>query len=58
MTTSPKITKKVSLHMKSEGHYQQAAESYRKSKQYTTMIGLYPVLQSTLLECREENMVE
>ena len=58
MTTSQKITKKVSLDMKSEGHYKQAAESYRKSKQYIKMIGLYPILQSTLLECKEDNLVE
>ena len=58
MTTSQKTHKKVSLEMKSEGHYKQAAESYRKSKQYINMIGLYPILQSTLLECKEENLVE
>ena len=58
MNTFQKITKKVSLDMKSEGHYKQAAESYRKSKQYLNMIGLYPILQSTLLECKEENLVE
>ena len=58
MTTSQKINKKVSLDMKSESHYKQAAEDYRKSKQYTNMIGLYPILQSTLLECKEENLVE
>ena len=58
MTTSQKISKKVSLNMKSEGHYKQAAESYRKSKQYINMIGLYPILESTLLECKKENLVE
>ena len=58
MSNFQKITTKVSLNMKSEGHYKQAAESYRKSKQYINMIGLYPILESTLLECREENLVE
>ena len=58
MTTYPKELKKVSLIMKSEVHYKQAAEIYRKSKQYTNMIGLYPILQSTLMECKGENLVE
>ena len=58
MTISQKITRNVSLNMKSEGHYKEAAESYRKSKQYINMIGLYPILQSTILECKEENLVE
>ena len=58
MTISQKKTKKELLVMKSESHYQQAAEIYRKSKQYSNMIGLYPVMQSTLFECMEENLVE
>ena len=58
MTISQKISKKGSLEMKSEGHYKQAAQNYRKSKQYINMIGLYPVLHSTLLDCKEENLVE
>ena len=58
MTTAQKYIKKVSLDMKSEGHYKQAAANYRKSQQYITMIGLYPILQSTLLDCRGENLVE
>ena len=58
MNNLKKITTKVSLDMKSEGHYKQAAEGYRKSKQYLNMIGLYPILESTLLECKEENLVE
>ena len=58
MSNFQKITTKVSLNMKSEGHYKQAAESYRKSKQYINMIGLYPILESTLSECRKEYLVE
>ena len=58
MTTAQKYIKKVSLDMKSEGHYKQAAANYRKSQQYITMIGLYPILQSTLLDCKGENLVE
>ena len=58
MTTSAKTSKKISLDMKSEGHYKQAAENYRRSKQYINMIGLYPILQSTLLECKGENLIK
>ena len=58
MTISHKLPKKNSLEMKSEGHYKKAAESYRKSKQYINMINLYPILQTTLLDCKDENLVE
>ena len=58
MTTAQNYTKQVSLDMKSEGHYKQAAANYKKSQQYHSMIGLYPILQSTLLDCKGENLVE
>ena len=57
MTTSQRNTRKVSLEMKSEGHYKKAAKSYRKSEQYINMINLYPILQTTLIECEDENLV-
>ena len=43
--------------MKSEGHYKKAAKTYRKSEQYINMIDLYPILQNTLIECKDENLV-
>ena len=43
--------------MKSEGHYKKAAKTYRKSEQYINMIDLYPILQTTLIECKDENLV-
>jgi len=58
MTTSQKSSRKFSLEMKSEFHYKKAAKSYRKSKQYINMISLYPTLQNTLIECKDENLIE
>ncbi len=58
MTTSQQSTNKVSLEMKSEVHYKKAAKSYRKSRQYIKMINLYPTLQNTLIECKDENLIE
>ncbi len=57
MTIFQKTSRKVSLEMKSEGHYKKAAKTYRKSDQYINMINLYPILQNTLIECRDENLV-
>ena len=58
MTTSQSNTRKISLEMKSEGHYKKAAKTYRKSEQYINMINLYPILQSTLIDCEDENLVK
>ena len=57
MTTSQKSSRKISLEMKSEEHYKKAAKTYRKSDQYINMINLYPILQNTLIECADENLV-
>ena len=58
MNTSQESSRKFSLEMKSEVHYKKAAKSYRKSKQYIDMINLYPTLQNTLIECKNENLIE
>ena len=58
MNTSQRNNRKISLEMKSEGHYKKAAKSYRKSEQYINMINLYPILQTTLIDCEEENLVK
>ena len=58
MATSQKSSRKISLEMKSEVHYKEAAKSYRKSEQYIKMINLYPTLQNTLIECKDESLVE
>ena len=58
MATSQKSSRKISLEMKSEFHYKKAAQSYRESQQYIKMIDLYPTLQNTLIECKDENLIE
>ena len=58
MTTSQESSIKISLEMKSEVHYKKAAKSYRKSQQYIKMINLYPTLQNTLIDCKDENLIE
>ena len=58
MTTVQRKSKKISLEMKSQWHYKKAAKSYRKSDQYINMINLYPILQSTLIDCEDENLVK
>ena len=58
MTIYQESSKKFSLEMKSEIHYKNAAKSYRKSKQYINMISLYPTLHNTLIECKDENLIE
>ena len=57
MTTFQRISRKISLEMKSEGHYKKVAKTYRKSEQYINMINLYPILQTTLMECKDENLI-
>tara|TARA_B100000579_G_C22674274_1_gene777185 strand:+ start:354 stop:530 length:177 start_codon:yes stop_codon:yes gene_type:complete len=58
MTTSQTTSRKISLEMKSEVNYKKAAKSYRKSDQYINMINLYPILQNTLIDCEDENLVK
>ena len=57
MITSQRTHRQNSLQMKSEGHYKKAAKTYRKSEQYINMINLYPILQTTLIECKNENLI-
>ena len=58
MTAFQESSRKILLEMKSEFHYKKAAKSYRKSQQYIKMINLYPTLQNTLIECKDENLIE
>ena len=57
MKTSQQSYKELSLDMKSEVHYKKAAKSYRESEQYIKMINIYPTLQKTLIDCRDEKLV-
>ena len=58
MTAFQESSGKNSLEMKSEVHYKKAAKSYRKSRQYIKMINLYPTLQNTLIDCKDESLIE
>ena len=58
MTTFQRTSRKISLEMKSQVHYEKAAKSYRKSDQYINMINLYPILQRMLIDCENENLVK
>ena len=58
MTTSRESSEKILLTMKSEVHYKKAAANYRRSEQYFNMINLYPILQNTLVDCKNENLIE
>ena len=58
MTISQRTSRQISLEMKSEGHYKKAAKTYRKTKQYINMINLYSILQNTLIECKDENLIK
>ena len=58
MTISQESSRKVSLEMKSEVHYQKAAKLYKNSPEYIKMINLYPTLQNTLIDCEDENLIE
>ena len=57
MLISTRTSSQISLEMKSEGHYKKAAKTYRKSEQYINMLNLYPILQTTLIECKDENLL-
>ncbi len=46
-----------SLEMETEDHYRQKANSYRTSAAYCKMISLYPILESSIRECKGENLV-
>ncbi len=46
-----------SLEMETEDHYRKKASFYRTSPEYGKMISLYPVLESSIKECKGENLV-
>ena len=58
MATFQESSRNISQKMKSDVHYKKAAKSYKESQQYIRMINLYPTLQNTLIECKDENLVE
>ncbi|KGF90905.1 MULTISPECIES: hypothetical protein [Prochlorococcus] len=58
METFQESPSKISQKMKSEVDYKKAAKSYRESEQYIKMINLYPTLHNTIIDCKDENLVE
>ncbi len=47
----------IDLKMANEDYYRQQAKFYRDSKAYGRMTQLYPVLQTSINDCREEKLI-
>ena len=47
----------TSLKMETEDHYRKKANFYRTSPEYGRMISLYPILQTSIKDCKDENLV-
>ena len=45
------------LEMETEDHYRKKANVYRTSSQYGKMISLYPILETSIKDCKDENLV-
>ena len=41
-----------SLEMETEDHYRKRANSYRTSPEYGKMISLYPILETSIKDCK------
>ncbi len=46
-----------SLEMETEDHYRKKANSYRTSAEYGKMISLYPILETSIQDCKGETLV-
>ena len=46
-----------SLEMETEDHYRKKANFYRTSPEYGKMISLYPILETTIKDCKGESLV-
>ena len=46
-----------SLEMETEDHYREKANAYRTSPEYGKMISLYPILETTIKDCKGEKLV-
>ena len=45
------------LKMETEDHYRKKASFYRTSPEYGKMISLYPVLETSIKDCKGESLV-
>tara|TARA_Y100001968_G_scaffold319311_1_gene350641 strand:+ start:653 stop:829 length:177 start_codon:yes stop_codon:yes gene_type:complete len=48
----------IGLEMATVDHYRQVAKGYRCSQEYEKMITLYPVLQTSINDCKNERLVK
>ena len=46
-----------SLEMETEDHYRKKASFYRTSPEYGKMISLYPILETSIENCKGEKLV-
>ncbi len=47
----------INLEMETEDQYKLKAKNYRSSEEYSKMISLYPILKSSINECKDEILV-
>ena len=45
------------LEMETEDHYRKKADFYRTSPEYGKMITLYPILETSIKDCKGETLV-
>ena len=45
------------LGMETEDHYRKKAITYRTSPEYGKMITLYPILETSIKDCKGENLI-
>ena len=45
------------LEMETEDHYRKKANVYRTSAEYGKMISLYPILETSINDCKGEKLV-
>ena len=57
MAQYSKIDSRSNLEMANEAFYRNQADSYRNSKEYIRMVNQYPVLKTTIGECKNERFV-
>ena len=46
-----------SLEMETEDQYRRKANVYRTSPEYGKMISLYPILETSIKDCKDESLV-
>ena len=46
-----------SLEMETEDHYRKKASGYKTSPEYGKMISLYPILETSIKDCKGEILV-